>query len=74
MISVRLKENPPWLADDYPVSWNHEYQGGRVWYTNMGHYAENFHQQEFIQHVVDWIAWLLVGGHLSLDDRFKVFE
>ena len=56
--TAEVKENQPRLPDDYPVSWKHKYQGGRVWYTNMGHYAENFHQQEFIRHVVDGIAWV----------------
>ena len=53
-----VKENQPELPAYYPVTWNHEYEGGRVWYTNMGHYAENFRQKEFIQHVLDGIAWV----------------
>lgn len=54
---AEVKENQPGLPEDYPASWCHEYQGGRVWYTNMGHYAENFRQKEFVQHVLDGIAW-----------------
>jgi type 1 glutamine amidotransferase len=52
-----VKQNQPDLPANYPVTWRHEYQGGRIWYTNMGHYAENFHQEEFIQHLLDGIAW-----------------
>ena len=55
--TAEAKKNQPALPDYYPVTWKREYQGGRVWYTNMGHYAENFHQREFIQHVLDGIAW-----------------
>ena len=55
--TAEVNENQPGLPDYYPVSWKHEYQGGRVWYTNMGHYAENFRQKEFIRHVLDGIAW-----------------
>ena len=51
------RQNQPELPAHYPVTWCHEYKGGRIWYTNMGHYAENFRQKEFIQHVLDGIAW-----------------
>tara|TARA_A100001037_G_scaffold268365_1_gene261814 strand:+ start:143 stop:949 length:807 start_codon:yes stop_codon:yes gene_type:complete len=55
-----VSPNQPLLPEHYPVTWCHEYAGGRVWYTNMGHYAENFHQPEFIQHLVDGIEWVAV--------------
>ena len=52
-----VQTNQPLLPEYYPVTWCHEYEGGRVWYTNMGHYAENFRQEEFIQHLIDGINW-----------------
>jgi type 1 glutamine amidotransferase len=52
-----VKQNQPELPEHYPVTWAQVYEGGRVWYTNMGHYAENFHQKEFKQHIVDGIKW-----------------
>ena len=55
--TAEVNNNQPGLPDYYPVSWKHEYKGGKVWYTNMGHYAENFRQEEFIRHVLDGIAW-----------------
>jgi uncharacterized protein len=54
--------NQPDLPVYYPVTWTKEYEGGRVWYTNMGHYAENFHQKEFIQHLLDGIRWAGEGN------------
>ncbi len=52
-----VRTNQPLLPQYYPVTWCQEFQGGRVWYTNMGHYAENFRQREFIQHLLDGIHW-----------------
>ena len=52
-----VQTNQPLLPEYYPVTWCQEYEGGRVWYTNMGHYAENFRQEEFIQHLLDGINW-----------------
>ncbi len=58
IISVAdVQTNQPQLPQYYPVTWSHEYEGGKVWYTNMGHYAENFRQKEFIQHLLDGIHW-----------------
>ena len=55
--TAEVQANQPELPAHYPVTWCAQYEGGRVWYTNMGHYAENFHQPEFIQHLVDGIDW-----------------
>lgn len=53
-----VKKNQPLLPAFYPVTWYQEYAGGRVWYTNMGHYAENFHQEAFLQQIVDGVKWV----------------
>lgn len=53
-----VKANQPELPSYYPMTWAHVYQGGKVWYTNMGHYAENFRQSEFIEHILDGIGWI----------------
>lgn len=55
--TAAVQANQPELPAYYPVTWCQEYEGGRVWYTNMGHYAENFRQEEFIQHLLDGIYW-----------------
>ncbi|GAB5560331.1 MAG: hypothetical protein SynsKO_19780 [Synoicihabitans sp.] len=59
--TAEVQANQPELPAHYPVTWCGQYKGGRVWYTNMGHYAENFHQPEFIQHIVDGINWVARG-------------
>ena len=56
--TAHVKTNQPLLPEYYPVTWCHEYEGGKVWYTNMGHYAENFRQKEFIQHLLNGINWV----------------
>ncbi len=56
-----VQANQPGLPVPYPVTWCSRYEGGRVWYTNMGHYAENYRQREFIQHLVDGVNWAARG-------------
>lgn len=54
---AEVRPNQPELPQYYPITWCHEYEGGRVWYTNIGHYAESYRQKEFIQHLIDGIYW-----------------
>lgn len=56
--TAEVQANQPGLPSPYPVTWCARFEGGSVWYTNMGHYAENFHQPEFIRHLVDGINWV----------------
>ncbi len=55
---AEVQTNQPELPAYYPVSWRKPCQGGRVWYTNMGHYPENFHQSEFVQHLIEGVNWV----------------
>lgn len=64
--TAEAKMNQPELPSYYPVTWHQEFEGGRIWYTNMGHYAENFRQKEFIQHVLDGIEWV-AGNDANID-------
>ena len=57
-----VKASQPDFPEYYPVTWSSEYQGARIWYTNMGHYAENFRQSEFIEHLLDGIGWVSNQG------------
>src|SRR5690606_26982517 len=38
-------------GEDHPYSWYHEYDGGRAFYTGMGHTKESYTEPLFIDHV-----------------------
>lgn len=38
-------------GDDHPMSWYHDYDGGRAFYTAMGHTDETFSEPLFLNHV-----------------------
>jgi uncharacterized protein len=44
----------------HPISWYHEYDGGRVFYTGLGHTDEAFEDERFLLHVLGgiWYAAL----------------
>ncbi|MEZ4708938.1 MAG: ThuA domain-containing protein [Caldilineaceae bacterium] len=41
----------------HPIAWHHEYDGGRAWYTGMGHTAETYDELLFRQHLLGGIRW-----------------
>lgn len=42
-----------------PVAWFHEYDGGRVFYTSMGHTNETYAEPIFLSHVAGGLHWVL---------------
>ncbi len=38
--------------DDHPISWCQRYQGGRSWYTGMGHTQATFSEAPFLKHLL----------------------
>lgn len=47
------------MNGDHPISWMHEFEGGRSWYTGMGHTKESFLEPEFRKHVLGGILWAM---------------
>ena len=42
---------------DYPISWYHEFDGGRSFYTALGHGDDAYSEPEFMAHLEGGIAW-----------------
>ncbi len=45
------------MGADHPMSWYHEFDGGRAWYTALGHRSETFADARFQSHVLGGILW-----------------
>ena len=43
------------VDDDHPISWCQRYDGGRSWYTGMGHTAESFAEADYLSHILGGI-------------------
>jgi cytochrome c len=41
----------------HPIAWYHEYDGGRAFYTALGHTEESYQEQLFLDHVAGGITW-----------------
>jgi type 1 glutamine amidotransferase len=45
------------MNGDHPIAWYHEYDGGRAFYTALGHTDESYAEPEFLQHLAGAIEW-----------------
>jgi len=50
------------MGDDHPMAWYHDYDGGRSFYTNMGHTKETFSDPLFLKHLWGGISYALGGA------------
>jgi type 1 glutamine amidotransferase len=47
----------PDAMGDHPIAWFHEFDGGRAWYTALGHRQELYQDPLFTQHLLGGIRW-----------------
>jgi type 1 glutamine amidotransferase len=45
------------MGENHPISWYHQYDGGRAWYTAMGHTVESYSEPLFLTHLLGGIMW-----------------
>ena len=45
------------MGGDHPIAWYHEYDGGRSFYTALGHTTESYTEAAFLEHVAGGIEW-----------------
>ena len=43
----------------HPISWYHSYDGGRAFYTAMGHTKESYKEKLFLEHILAGIQWTM---------------
>lgn len=46
-------------GDQHPIVWYHEFDGGRVFYTGMGHTSESFEEKEFLDQILTGIRYAM---------------
>ena len=53
-------------GDNHPVAWSHEYDGGRAFYTALGHTKESYADPLFLQHLLGGLRYA-IGKKKRLD-------
>jgi len=47
------------MSGDHPIAWCHEYDGGRAFYTGLGHTSESFSDPLFMGQLAGAVSWVL---------------
>jgi len=50
---------------DHPMSWYHEYDGGRAFYTALGHTEETFSEPLYLKHILGGILYAMGDNKLD---------
>ncbi|MBK7833658.1 MAG: ThuA domain-containing protein [Gemmatimonadetes bacterium] len=50
---------------NHPMSWYHDFDGGRAWYTNMGHTEATFAEPLFLRHLLGGIRHAMGSGAMD---------
>ncbi len=53
-------------GDLHPMSWYHEYDGGRAFYTALGHTPESYTEANYLKHLLGGIKYA-IGENMELD-------
>jgi len=47
------------FGDEFPLAWRHQFEGGRAWYTALGHQKEHYADPKFRKHLLGGILWAM---------------
>ncbi len=53
-------------GDHHPISWYHEFDGGRAFYTGMGHTNESYTETQYLKHILGGIKYA-IGNPIPLN-------
>ncbi len=54
------------MKGNHPMAWYHEYDGGRAWYTELGHVKESYSDPAYLMHLLGGIKYA-IGDNESLN-------
>lgn len=69
--AVRIKDYAEYFSDYYPAAWYHEFDGGTVWITTLGHNKQDYEDPTYLNHILQGIAY--VAGEVRKIDYSKAY-
>ncbi|HJS55755.1 MAG TPA: ThuA domain-containing protein [Chitinophagaceae bacterium] len=49
---------PDIFGNWYPAAWCQEFDGGRIWYTALGHSKEDYSSSTYLAHLLEGLKWV----------------
>ncbi len=66
------KEKPATFGDVFPSVWYQEFDGGRQWYTSLGHRKDDYGRPEFRRHIMGGIRSVVRQAPLDYTRAYAV--
>lgn len=63
LTTVSDSAKPDLYGQSFPSAWCHQFDGGRQWYTALGHDAAMYSDSLFRRHILGGIQWVVAGSH-----------
>lgn len=60
------KDKPDFYGASSPSVWCHQFDGGRQWYSSLGHDSATYFKPDFQKHILGGIQWA-IGDNKGLD-------
>lgn len=69
--SARIKEFAAYFGDYYPAAWHHNFDGGTIWITTLGHNKNDYSDPLFLNHILQGMTY--VAGSTDKIDYSKAY-
>lgn len=56
--AAKIKDYAEYFSDYYPAAWYHEFDGGTVWITTLGHDKKDYQDPTYVNHILQGMAYV----------------
>jgi type 1 glutamine amidotransferase len=63
---------PDVFGNKYPTAWCHEFDGGKIWYTALGHNKEDYTNPTYLAHIIEGLKWVIDKGELNYSKAYAI--
>ncbi|CAN5165332.1 hypothetical protein BH23BAC1_BH23BAC1_40460 [soil metagenome] len=63
---------PEVFGNRYPSAWCHSFDGGKVWYTSLGHDKSDYSDPTYLNHLIEGIKWVVDKEKLDYGKAYAV--
>jgi uncharacterized protein len=56
---------PDVFGNRYPAAWCQQFDGGKIWYTALGHSKSDYSEPTYLAHIIEGLKWVTDKGKLD---------
>lgn len=60
------------MNGNHPIAWYHDYDGGRAFYTGLGHTDSSYIEKPFLDHLLGGIEYAMSGNKLNYSKSYTL--